>query len=603
MKSDLLRANQKSENKIEPEQLRNALVEYLYYQGLPGIRGSLLAAVILSIALWNDVSNLNLVVWFCCYAIACGIGEAMVRAFHRAQGRGEPVLHWGRKFAALSMVGGLLWGATAVFVWPAHSIFHQALLTFVLGGMSIGITASHTALKLAYLPFIPAVYIPLIGRFFYEGGEVPITMGFLLVVFMVYLLLSAHRMQTTIIESLRLRFSNHGLMGTLTREKTEAIKLSGTLRNEITERERAEEALRESEARYRAIVHDQTEFICRFLPDRTLTFVNEACCRFLGKESEDLIGHSLIRFVPDADRSALEHHLASISRFNPVATFEHRVVMSSGQILWVQWTNRAIFDEDGVLTAFQAVGRDIDDRKRAEENLKASLREKEVLLQEIHHRVKNNLQVISSLLKLQSRYVTHTPCRELFEASQSRLQSMALIYEKLYKSRNMADIDFKGYIESLGARLLAAAAAPENQIRLETEIKTSPLGINVAVPCGLISNELISNSLKHAFPGQKEGIIGVSFASHDHEFELVVRDDGVGLPDNLDPENAPTLGLRLVNTLVQQLQGHMKVNNALGTEFRIRFPAGTSRGASEEAALSNSPTSMSTDVRYMGTTQ
>jgi len=603
MKSDLLRANQNLENKLEPEQLQKAQVEYLYYQGLLGVRGSLLAAVILTIALWNDVSNLNLVVWFCCYAIACGTGETMVRAFYRAQGRGEPGLPWGRKFAALSTVGGLLWGATAVFLWPAHSIFHQALLTFVLGGMSIGITASHNPLKAAYLPFIPAVYLPLIGRFFYEGGEVPITMGVLLAVFMVYLLWSAQRMQTTIIDSLTLRFRNHGLMETLTREKTEAVKLNETLRNEITERERAEGALQESEARYRAIVQDQTEFICRFLPDRTLTFVNEACCRFIGKKPEDLIGHSLSRFVPDADQAGLEHHLASISRFNPVATFEHRVVMSSGQIRWVQWTNRAILDHNGTLMAFQAVGRDIDDRKRAEENLKASLREKEVLLQEIHHRVKNNLQVISSLLKLQSRYVTHAPCRELFDASQSRLQSMALIHEKLYKSSNMADIDFKGYIESLGARLLAAAAAPGSQITLETEIQKSPVGIDVAVPCGLISNELISNSLKHAFPGQNEGVIGVSFASNSHEFELVVRDDGVGLPDNLDAENAPTLGLRLVNTLVQQLQGHMKVNSEVGTEFRIRFPAGTPRGTNKEATLTNSPTSISTNVRYMGTTQ
>ena len=136
-------------------------------------------------------------------------------------------------------------------------------------------------------------------------------------------------------------------METLAREKTEAVKVNETLRNEISERERAEEALQESEARYRAIVQGQAEFICRFLPDLTLTLVNEACCRFLGKESEDLIGHSLIRFVPDADRAGLEHHLASISRFNPVATLEHRVVMSSGQIRWVQWTNRAIFDDEG----------------------------------------------------------------------------------------------------------------------------------------------------------------------------------------------------------------------------------------------------------------
>ena len=236
MNSDRLTASQNPEITIGPEQLRNDLVEYLYYQGLAGIRGSLIAAVILSVALWNDVSNLNLIVWFCCYATACGIGEGLVWAFHRARDRGEPILPWGRRFAALSIAGGLLWGATAVFLWPPDSIFHQALLTFVLGGMSIGITASHTAVKEAYLPFIPAVYIPLIVRFFHEGGEIPIVMGFLLVVFMVYLLWSANRMQATIIESLRLRFRNHGLMETLTREKTEAVKLSQTLRNEMKER-------------------------------------------------------------------------------------------------------------------------------------------------------------------------------------------------------------------------------------------------------------------------------------------------------------------------------------------------------------------------------
>ncbi len=249
------------------------------------------------------------------------------------------------------------------------------------------------------------------------------------------------------------------------------------------------------------------------------------------------------------------------------------------------------------------MGRDIDDRKRAEEKLKESLKEKDLLLREIHHRVKNNLQVISSLLKLQSRCAKRTACRDIFEASQRRLQSMALIHEKLYQSGNLADIDFKAYIESLGARLLAASSVPGSQITLQTEIVAAPLGIDVAMPCGLISNELISNSLKHAFPGQKKGVIEVYFGSCSHEFELVVRDDGVGLPENLDLENAETLGLRLVSTLVQQLQGHMRVNNADGTEFRIRFPERTRKELNKEATLTALPTSMPTDARYMGPAQ
>jgi two-component sensor histidine kinase len=167
----------------------------------------------------------------------------------------------------------------------------------------------------------------------------------------------------------------------------------------------------------------------------------------------------------------------------------------------------------------------------------------------------------------------------------------------------MADIDFKGYIESLGARLVAAAAAPGSQISLETQIKTSPLGIDVAVPCGLISNELISNSLKHAFPGEKKGVIKVSFDTCSHEFELVIMDDGVGLPKNFDLENVQTLGFRLVNTLVQQLQGHMQVNNARGAEFRIRFPATNPRGIKGEATLPDSPTSMTTNGKFVEPTR
>ena len=282
------------------------------------------------------------------------------------------------------------------------------------------------------------------------------------------------------------------------------------------------------------------------MPDLTLTFVNEACCRFIGKKYEDIVGHSLVRFIPDVDQVCLQKHLDVVFSLQPVATHEHRVVIPSGQLRWVQWTNRAIFDDEGSLIAYQAVGRDIDDRKRAEEKLKESLKEKDLLLREIHHRVKNNLQVISSLLKLQSRCAKRTACRDIFEASQRRLQSMALIHEKLYQSGNLADIDFKAYIESLGARLLAASSVPGSQITLQTEIVAAPLGIDVAMPCGLISNELISNSLKHAFPGQKKGVIEVYFGSCSHEFELVVRDDGVGLPENLDLENAETLGLRLV---------------------------------------------------------
>jgi two-component sensor histidine kinase len=216
--------------------------------------------------------------------------------------------------------------------------------------------------------------------------------------------------------------------------------------------------------------------------------------------------------------------------------------------------------------------RDITPRKQAEEALRASLHEKEILLKEIHHRVKNNMQVISSLLSLQSRHLTDKAAIEMFRESQQRIRSMALVHEKLYQSKDLSRIDFSKYIESLIMFLFHSYRVNSDLVRMKTEVRNVLLDINSAIPCGLIINELVMNAFKHAFPGGRKGEIIVSLRpSGDDRFILSVSDDGVGFPAGLDFHKTETLGMQLVTMLVDQLDGTISLERKRGTRFEVVF--------------------------------
>jgi two-component sensor histidine kinase len=221
----------------------------------------------------------------------------------------------------------------------------------------------------------------------------------------------------------------------------------------------------------------------------------------------------------------------------------------------------------------EALQAEIIERKRAEEQIKASLAEKELLLKEIHHRVKNNLQVISSLLNLQAGYVEDQAVREIFQESQHRVRSMALVHEKLYRSDDLARIDLAEYIRNLATFLFGSYRAASGRITLEVEADDVLLGIDAAVPCGLMLNELISNALKHAFPNGRSGLIQVQLRAADTQtLTLIIRDNGIGFPQEFDFNNTTSLGMQLVDTLVQQLDGTLEMQSLNGSEFKITFP-------------------------------
>jgi PAS domain S-box-containing protein len=211
-------------------------------------------------------------------------------------------------------------------------------------------------------------------------------------------------------------------------------------------------------------------------------------------------------------------------------------------------------------------------RKRAEAQIKAQLQEKDVLLKEVHHRVKNNMQVISSLLNLQSRRVKDPSVFEMFKESQRRIRSMALIHERLYQSSDLSRIEFSEYISNLATHLFHSYQVDAHRIQLKLETEKVHLNINTAIPCGLIVNELVSNALKHAFPDGRNGQLEIGLQQVPGDgYVLQVIDDGVGFPEGLDFRKTETLGMQIISTLVEQIDGRLELNREKGSAFRLEF--------------------------------
>ncbi|MDL1898586.1 GAF domain-containing protein, partial [Anaerolineae bacterium CFX7] len=222
---------------------------------------------------------------------------------------------------------------------------------------------------------------------------------------------------------------------------------------------------------------------------------------------------------------------------------------------------------------YGAMEQEVQERKRAEEEIKLSLKEKEVLLKEIHHRVKNNLQIITSLLNLQSAQIKDPETLAMFRESQARVRSMALIHEKLYQSKDLARIDFSGYVRELMVYLFRSYTVSPDQIQTEFEMGEIYLGIDTAIPCGLIISELVTNAMKYAFPNGRRGRLAIALHPRD-DGNLVLRiaDNGVGFPDDFDWRESDSLGLQLVSTLTSQLHGKMEVSGRDGACFTLTFP-------------------------------
>lgn len=256
----------------------------------------------------------------------------------------------------------------------------------------------------------------------------------------------------------------------------------------------------------------------------------------------------------------------------PIFNFMEKLRDLDGSLRWVNSSKAPLHDQNGDVIGVLGVYEDITERKRMEDQLRTSLEEKEVLLREVHHRVKNNMQVISSLLSLEREEISDPAAREVFLTSQERIRAMVMVHEWLYRSSDLAHINLAEYAGELSEQLYAMYGEGIGDINIEVEAAGVLVDIDDAIPCGLILNEIITNSLKHAFPGKCGGKIWVN-ASADETGAVTLRvgDDGVGMPPGVTPQTSPTLGLQLVTDLTRQMKGTLEVPRGKGTEYIIRF--------------------------------
>jgi PAS domain S-box-containing protein len=358
---------------------------------------------------------------------------------------------------------------------------------------------------------------------------------------------------------------------------------------DITERKGAEEALRRERELYLDLVNTQPAGVYRLrvLSNKVMSedgwisskdapyffeLISDRFCEILKLDRQAFDDNPGIinDLVFDADKAGFARkNIEANLRMIPFM-WEGRLVVA-GAPLWVHLESRPRPLEDGD-TIWTGILYDIAERKQAEEAVQASLREKEILLREIHHRVKNNMQIISSLFNLQSGHIQDENARRMLKEGQLRIRSMALVHEKLYQSRDLSNIDFADYLQSLSAHLFQFFRVKPDRIRLETDLKDAHLDINSAVPCGLLVTELITNALKHAFPADRKGVVKIGLLRREDGFvELRVADDGVGFPEGLDFRCAESFGLQIVSLLVGQIEGTIELARENGTAFTVVF--------------------------------
>ncbi|HVN22615.1 MAG TPA: PAS domain S-box protein [Syntrophorhabdales bacterium] len=341
---------------------------------------------------------------------------------------------------------------------------------------------------------------------------------------------------------------------------------------DMRERRWAEQAWLDSEKKYRQIVETVLEGIWVLDADGSTTFVNDRMGRMLGYSANEMMGKRFFLFI-DVKNAEKAGQRWDKCRRGLKEEFEAEFIRKDGQPLFTRVSSSPILDDTGVFRGSLFSVTDLSDMKAVDEKVRGSLQEREACLREIHHRVKNNLQIIASLLYLQSKNVDEPRLLQVLLESLERVRSISLVHEQLYKSEDLTRVKFTDYLSSLTTNIFQTYSDESGKIELKLDVNDSvSLDADKAVPCGLIVNELVSNALKHAFVGRGKGIIHVSLLRNDDGIlSLTVGDDGTGLPPDVDFRNTPSLGFQLVHTLVNQLGATIELERKEGTVFSVTF--------------------------------
>ena len=343
---------------------------------------------------------------------------------------------------------------------------------------------------------------------------------------------------------------------------------------DISQRKRTEEALQASEERFRGLVETTSDWVWEVDQKGVYTYVSPQIRNLLGYAPEEMIGKTPFYLMPDDEAQRVSEIFKSRTvNKEAIRNLENFNRHKDGRLVVLETSGVPFYDSHGDFGGYRGIDRDITERKLVEERLEASLREKETLLRELYHRTKNNMQVISNLIDLQALDVNDEKTLKLFKETQNRIKTMALVHEKLYQSKDLSNLNLKDYIGDLANALLGSYQLSGDRITLKLDVEPISVSIDTATPCGLIINELMSNSLKHAFPGDRRGEVSlVLHQSEKGEIDMRFSDNGIGLPKGFDFKNTRSLGLTLVRNLsVKQLEGTVEVTTEHPTEFHIKF--------------------------------
>lgn len=342
---------------------------------------------------------------------------------------------------------------------------------------------------------------------------------------------------------------------------------------DVTERKKANEAIKSSEEKYRMIFENAPLGIMTADVHGNIVEINPVLLAMLGSKSvQETKSINVLSFPPMIESGLVEKFLRCIDTGESIVS-DHIYTSKWGRTLDTRIYTKPIKDSRRKIIGFQTIVEDISEQKEKERLIKSALKEKEVLIREIHHRVKNNMQIIISLINMQMQDSNDLEMIRNFRELQQRVRSMSIIHEDLYMSEDLSRINFGKYLERLTNNLMQAYPHKKN-LKLQMNVSDVLLGIDTAIPCGLVVNELLSNSFKYAFPddcfgGNKKCEIVVEFSSEKNNYLLIVGDNGVGLPSNIEEIKTTSLGLLLVEILVTQLKGTMKITGTKGTRFEI----------------------------------
>ena len=347
---------------------------------------------------------------------------------------------------------------------------------------------------------------------------------------------------------------------------------ASAIARDVTEKKRIEAALRDSEARFRMMADTAPVMVWMAGPDTHITFINKRWLEFTGRTVQEEIGDNWFTGIHHDDLDRCRTSYLKAFKSEQPFFLEYRLRRHDGEYRWIMDTGVPLFDESGRFGGYIGTCMDLTERKDMEDQLRRMLKEKESLLREVHHRVKNNLQVISSLLNLQSASIKDPLVNQLFRECQVRITSIALLHETLHRSSDLSRIKMGDYIRTLTGHLFRSYGVDPNVIVLELNVDDVEFDIDTGLTCGLIIDELVSNCLKHAFVDEGGGKVHIDLFDHmDGTFTLCVSDDGVGIPKDGVLNNPDSLGLELVLLLAEKLDGSTELKSGAGTEWQIRF--------------------------------